>query len=217
VLFGRLFDLPADKLPAVADAMRRSISAGDVQLWFRNTDRQALLAGTEVSGALPRPEGDILMLVDANLTASKANLETTKRVDYQVERRADGRLVGHVRVEVTNAGEASLLNPLYNSFLRIFVPAGTELLDPLDPDIRQLKGDDHFAVFAQAVIVQPKEQKVVTFDYLLPERVSARDTYRLTWVRQVGTGRDRLQLGMTGWNAEADPARRTRIFERRIA
>ena len=39
---------------------------------------------------LPRTDRDFLMLVDSNLTASKANLELTKEVDYRVERRADG-------------------------------------------------------------------------------------------------------------------------------
>lgn len=110
VLYARLFDLPAERLAAVADALGRSISAGDVQLWFRNGKRQALVAGTQAAGALPRPDGDFLMLVDGNLTASKANLELTKQVDYQVERRADGRLVGHVRVELRNDGAPGPIN-----------------------------------------------------------------------------------------------------------
>lgn len=217
VLFARLLDLPADKLPAVADAVGRSISAGDVQLWFRNANRQALLEGTDAAGTLPRTDGDFLMLVDSNMTASKANLELTKQVDYQVERRADGRLVGHVRVELRNGGAPGPINPFYNSYLRVFVPAGSEPVDPGNPKIRRLKGDDRFAVFAQTVIVEPKEQKVVTFDYVLPASVSTGDAYRLTWVRQVGTGRDTLRGVIGGRNLVVDSRGRTQVFERRIA
>ena len=118
VLFARLFDLSADQLPGVANAVQRSLSAGDMQLWFKDPARQSLLAGAEATGDLPDtpPASDFLMVVDANMTASKANLETTKQVDYTVERRADGRLVAHVKVLVRNDGVQSRINPFYNSF-----------------------------------------------------------------------------------------------------
>lgn len=216
VLFDRLFNLPAEKLPAVADAVRRSISAGDIQLWFEDPQRQDLLAGTEAGGALGRTDDDFLMLVDANLTASKANLDTTKQVDYQVERRADGRLVGHLRVEVRNDGAASQINPFYNGYLRVYAPAGSELLDaPGNVAVKRLAPDSGYEVFAQPAIVLPKESKVVTFDYLLPASVGDGSEYRLTWVRQVGTGRDQFRLAVNGRGTEVDPARRAFVFERR--
>ncbi len=215
-LFGRLFDLPADKLPAVADAVRRSVGAGDVQLWFRDPARQALLVTGDVAGTLPPPDADFLMIVDANMTASKANLATTKQVDYRVERRPDGRLVGHVRVEVRNEGEASPINPLYNSYLRVYVPPGTELLNPGDPTVTALLRDGRYQVFAQQVFVPPKEQRVVGFDYLLPASVGLGGTYRLTWVRQVGTGRDSLRLAVDATSVELDPGHRLFGFVKRL-
>ena len=217
VFFDRLFSLPADKLPAVADAVRRSISAGDIQLWFKDARRQDLMAGTETAGALPRTEEDFLMLVDANLTASKANLETTKQVDYHVERRPDGRLVGHVRVEVRNDGAASQINPFYNGYLRLYAPAGSELLESAgNLPVKRLSPDGGYEVFAQPAIVRPKESKVVTFDYLLPPSVGDGGPYRLTWFRQVGTFRDRLRVVAGGGSAEAGADRRTLTFERSI-
>lgn len=216
VLFDRLFNLPAEKLPAVADAVRRSISAGDIQLWFEDPRRQELLAGTEAAGALPRTDKDFLMLVDANLTASKANLDLMKHVDYQVERRPDGRLAGHLRVEVRNDGAASQINPFYNGYLRVYAPAGSELLDaPGNAAVKRLSPDSGYEVFAQPAIVLPKESKVVTFDYLLPASVGDGSEYRLTWVRQVGTGRDQFRLAVNGRGTEVDPARRAFVFERR--
>jgi hypothetical protein len=216
VLFDRLFSLPAEKLPAVTDAVRRSISAGDVQLWFKDARRQDALAGTAAAGALPRTDEDFLMLVDANLTGSKANLDTTKQVDYRVERRADGRLMGHLRVEVRNDGAPSDINPFYNGYLRVYAPAGSELLEPpSSPEIKRLAPDGGYEVFAQPAIVLPKESKVVTFDYLLPASVGDGGKYRLTWVRQVGTGRDRLRVVAGGGSGEVG-ADRTLTFERSI-
>ena len=214
VLFDRLFNLPAEKLPAVADKVRASISAGDIQLWFSDSHRQELVAGTEAAGSLPRAAGDFLMLVDANVQASKANLELTKQVDYQVERRADGRLVGHLRVEAHNDGVASAINPFYNGYLRVYAPAGAELLDvPGNLAVKRLQPDAGYEVFVQQLVVLPKEQKVVTFDYLLPASVGAGDHYRLTWFRQVGTSRDRVRVAAGGRTVEIDPARRQYVFE----
>jgi hypothetical protein len=215
VLFDRLFSLPAEKVPAVADAVRRSISAGDVQLWFEDAPRQEQLAGTAAAGALPRTDQDFLMLVDSNLTGSKANLDTTKQVDYQVERRADGRLVGHLRIEVRNDGAPSVINPFYNGYIRVYAPAGSELLDP-PLTVNRLPPDNGYEVFAQPSIVLPKESKVVTFDYLLPASVGDGDRYRLTWVRQVGTARDRLRVLAGGGSAEVGTDHRTLTFERSI-
>lgn len=217
VLFQQLFSLPAEKLPAVADAMRRSMGAGDVQLWFREADRQQLVAGTQTAGSLPTAEGDFLMLVDANMTGSKANLEVTKQVDYKVSRRADGRLVAQVRVEIRNDGAQSVINPFYNSFLRVFVPAGSELVDPGNPLIKRHRQEGGYEVFAQAVIVAPKKQEAVTFDYLLPASLADGDDYRLTWVRQVGTSRDRLRAAIGGRSFEMGPGLRSLVVERRLA
>ena len=217
VLFQRLFSLPAEKLPAVADAMRHSIGAGDVQLWFRDAARQGLVAGTQAAGSLPATDGDFLMVVDSNMTASKANLEVTKQVDYRVEERADGRLVAQVRVEIRNDGVESAINPFYNSYLRVFVPGGSELLDPGNPAIKRHKPEGGYEVFAQGVVVPPKAQRSVTFDYLLPPALSKADAYRLTWVRQVGTGRDRLRAVLYGRPSEVDAGRRSMVMERSLA
>ena len=214
-LFARLFDLPAERLPAVADAVRRSIGAGDVQLWFRDPTRQDLVAGTEASGALPKKPGDFLMVVDSNMTGSKANLETVKQVDYSVERRPDARLVAHLRVEIRNQGAPSEINPLYNSYLRIYAPAGSVLLNRTFPT-RHLGRDGPYEVFAHPLVVRAETQENVTLDYLLPTNVAPGNDYHLTWVRQAGTGRDVFNASAGGRTAQLGPERRESSFAARL-
>ena len=215
VLFARLFDLPAEKLPAVADAVRRSIGGGDIQLWFRDQGRQVLLAGAEVAGTLPPPAGDFLMVIDANMTASKANLEVTKEIEYRVERQADGRLVAHVEVDIRNDGVESVVNPFYNSYLRVYAPGGSELLNP-NLQTRQLAREGPYEVFAQPLVVGAKKEGTLTFDYVLPSHIISDGSYRLTWVRQVGTGRDVLNALVGGRRARVDPERRALSFQARL-
>lgn len=215
VVFDRLFSLPADKLPAVTDAVRRSIGAGDIQLWFADPARQRELAGTVVAGQLPRTDGDMLMVVDSNMTASKANLDLRKSIDYRVERNEQGRLVGHVRVEIRNEGVKTAVNPFYNSNLRVYAPEGAKLLDPT-AQAAQRADDGPFEVFSQDMQVDPGETRVATFDYVLPERVADASRYTLTWVRQVGTPADRLRVDVGGEAAEVDASNRSLRIERRL-
>jgi hypothetical protein len=216
-VFDRLFNLPAAKLPAVTDAVRRSIGAGDIQLWFTDPGRQKLLTGTVVAGQLPRTDRDLLMVVDANLLAGKANLDVRKSVDYRVERDGEGRLVGRVRVEIRNEGAKSPLNLFYRSHLRIYAPAGARLLPSEASQGAGPAVDGPFEVFSQDLVVEPESMGVATFDYVLPERVAPGGRYQLTWVRQVGTPGDRLRVDVAGRSAQSDPATRMLRLDGRLA
>ena len=213
VLFDKLFHLPADRLPMVTDAVRRSLGPGDVQLWFKDPARQGELAGTAVESALPHPDGDFLMSVDSNMVASKANLDVTKQVDYRLDRDRDGRLVGHVRIVIRNQGKASPINPLYTAYLRIYVPAGSELIPRNLVQTQAAAVDGPFEVFSQPLTVKPEAEGETTFDYVLPDRIAAKGPYHLTWVRQVGTPDDRLQVTFSGRTAEVGAGARTLEFE----
>jgi hypothetical protein len=204
-VFDHLFHLPADKVPAIADSVARSIGAGDIQLWFADAAREAELAGTAVAGRLPTTDGDMLMVVDANMTASKANLNLHKVVQYRVDRGADGRLVGHVRVELHNDGPKTAINPLYDSYLRIYAPAGSRLLGSVPGQDAQAAADGPYEVFGDEVVVPAMGTVVATFDYALPERVSARSRYDLTWIRQAGTPADELVADVGGGRAHFEP------------
>ena len=216
-MIDRLFDLPADKLPAVTGAFRRSIAAGDIQLWFADPAWQRQLAGTVMAGALPRTEADFLMVVDSNMVASKANLDLRKDVHYKVERVSGGRFVGHVRVELRNEGRKTPINPFYGSHLRVYAPAGARLLGADGAQTAQPAADGPFEVFSQQIVVDPEANGVATFDYELPERVAADGRYELTWVRQPGTPHDRLRVDVAGASAQSDPAKRSLVVERTMA
>jgi len=213
VVFDRLFKLPADKLPAVTRAVDRSVGAGDVQVWFADPGRQRRLEGTRWTGALPSVERDFLQLVDVNLSASKANLALTKEVTYRVTRQQDGRLAAHLEITVRNEGAKSPINPLYNSFLRVYVPREAELLDaPEDQYDDGPAPDGPYRVFSQFMTVPPRSATSAAFSYRLPDRAAPGGDYRLTWVRQAGTPNDSFVALLGGRSVEADPADRvTRV------
>lgn len=188
-VFGRLFSLPADQVPAVARAVGDAASAGDLQMWFAAPARQARLSGTVFAGALPRAERDFLMVVDTNMSAGKADKDLVRDSTYRVSRDSRGRLIGHLVVQYRNEGAASVTNPLFNGYLRVYAPKDAELIvggdDP--PRDEGPAPDGPYRVFSTDVIVHPKGEAVAEFTYVLPDSVAPGGDYHLLWWDQAGT------------------------------
>lgn len=195
VVLEKLFDLQPDEMAAVAGRLREN-RPGDLQLWFPTDDRQRLVAGSAFSGEMPTYDRDVLMVVDANLTASKANRGLTREITYRPRwDREEKRYVGQLRMSYVNDDpESEYVNPYYNGFVRIYAPAGAELL-PGEDNARfaPIGREGDFEVFGGWVMVRPEERVEVEVEYWLPDTVDGDGrTYGLTWRRQPGTSRDTL-------------------------
>jgi hypothetical protein len=216
VLFDRLVQVPSDQLSGAAQAIGRSVGSGDVQLWFADEGRQSRIKGTVVAGELPAPAGDFLLVVDANLTASKANLGLRKQIDYRVRRAGRNRVVGRLDVEVRNEGPATDVNRYYNGYLRVYVPRGSRLLSGNAQQRLKAAEDGPFDVLTDRVVVSPGERRTVRFEYELPRSVHAGSDYRLVWLRQPGTPRDTLRASVGTRATVADPGERRMQLAQRI-
>jgi hypothetical protein len=183
------------------------VAAGDLQLWFADPSRQVILDGTVIAGALPRAEDDFLLLSEANMTASKANADLVRDVDYTVGREPSGRLRADLHVTYRNNGPRSAVNPYYHGWLHVYVPRGA---DPLPgTEVTQLPADDGpYQMFFTKVYVPALGTAEVRISYLLPDGVVHDGRYHLTWLRQVGTPADRLRATAGGKTVVGDPARR---------
>ena len=215
VMTARLLQLPASEVPEVARAVERSVASGDIQLWFADEARQRQIAGTAVEGKLPAPDQDVLLVVDSNLSASKANLGLTKHMHYRVERDS-GHLLARLEVVLENAAAQSPVNPYYHGYLRVYVPRRSRLVSVRAGQRAEPAVEGPYEVFSQRVLVPPKSREVVTFDYVLPPEVGHRGEYRLTWARQPGTPRDVVEAVVHGAAASGDPSQRTFRLTRRI-
>jgi hypothetical protein len=206
-VFDRLFQLPADRVPDVVDALKRSAEGRDVQVWFAQPEWQAAVAGTMVDGALPPPDPavDFLLLAEANLTGSKANAELIRDMHYSVRPLPDGRLEATLRIDYRNEGPETEINPYYNGLVRVYVPRGAELAGD-EGDIEDAP-DGPYRVLVTSVYVPPQGSEVLTLSYLLPPGISHDGHYRLTWRRQPGTPRDTLTATVAGREYTAPPGR----------
>jgi hypothetical protein len=192
----RVFELPQGKLLSLARVVGKTAVGGSAQAWFANPHWQDAVRGSSWDGALPRTDGDFLMMVDTNMWESKANRYVTHNVEYTIERDSSG-LVGHLRADYRNDGDPGPADPAYLAYVRIYVPSGARLLDGQANDEGPAP-DGPYRVLSTQLLVGNHEQKTVDVSYTLPASVAPGGHYRLTWVRQVGTGGDRLRASVAG-------------------
>ena len=216
VLFDRMFHVSGDRVPALARALQPAMGNGEIQVWFRDPALQRWVDGTAISGALPRTAGDFLLLADANVSATKANLGLVKEVTYRVRRQGDGTLRARLDVLVRNEAPASAVNPGYEGYRRVYVPALARLV-PSDPEDEPERADDGpYRVLSRRVSVAPLGQQLLSFDYVLPASLAPGGRYRLTWVRQPGTPRDSYRVVAGRRAADAPPDQRAVVLNRRL-
>jgi hypothetical protein len=217
-LFDKLFHLDSGHLPSVADAVGRAGAAGDVQVWFADPKRQAAVAGTSFEGALPTPKGDFLMLVDSNMSASKANRNLVKNITYKVTPEANGRMRARLEAVYENQGPQTSINKLYAAYLRVYAPLGAKLLTA-QSDTLYDEGqapDGPYQVFGMEADVQPKGEHVFSIEYELPPTVATGSQYHLTWIRQAGTPADTLSVAIGRKGVNADPGERDFEITQRV-
>jgi hypothetical protein len=204
IVFDRVLSVSGDETPAVAAAVAEAVGAGDIQLWFRDEHHQERIEPLAVSGSLPTTDRDFLMLVDANLTIGKANADLVKDVEYVVRRNDDGQLEATLSMTVRNEGEETAINPHYAGFQRVYVPLGSTLLAATARDEGPAT-DGPYQVFSFDVFVEPGEEQRYQVRYELPDSVAPSGDYQLTWVRQVGTPKDRFtaRIGGRTYSTEA--------------
>jgi hypothetical protein len=187
-VFTKLSSVRGDAAVAFLRTVATASARRDAQVWFADAPTQRLVSTAGLDGALVRvPTGsDYLSVVDANMGIDKANRDVRTSISYRVTHERSGRLVGEVKVTTANPGPKSNVNVRYDSFVRVYVPKGSVLLDR-EAQLAAVTADDGgYQTFGLAGFVPVGKTITRTFRYRLPAAVSA-DAYRLTFQPQAGT------------------------------
>ena len=129
---------------------------------------------------------DSLMVVDANLASLKTDIVVDRSIVYTLSPASDG-YVAKVTIKYKNRGGFSWKTTRYRNYVRVFVPAGSELVASsgamlndkiLDPqrlpsqiDVIDELGRRSFGAF---VSVEPGETRQLEISYRLPALVATR-------------------------------------------
>ena len=134
----------------LADTLETAITTGHLQVYVRDPAGAALLDALNWDGRLENPAGqDFLLVVDTNVGYNKTNPFIESSLTYAVTLASDGPAVAnldlvyrHTRPDngqpcfqgteaayVAGDDYAKLLEGCYFNYLRLYTPAGIELLD----------------------------------------------------------------------------------------
>jgi hypothetical protein len=124
-------------------------------------------------GALSKPPGDYISVVDANLGAAYVDFSVNRSLSYNVELLSDGSQTSHLTLSYDNQHSSKK----YTVFSTALVPAGATLFatNSTTPDTEGTLVSNYsaFTTFSSLITVPANSTASVTYSYTLPRQVSA--------------------------------------------
>jgi len=209
-------------------AVRKALDEKHVLVYLEDPEAAAILRHQDWDGALLQPSADqdFLMVVDTNVGFNKVDPNVARSIDYEVDLSDPGvpraRLSVHYRnlssrpveacVQEARYGDtyADMLQRCYWDYVRVYVPAGSELLAGPElslpagsllarnegtglPEAIATKVDaEGWSGWAAFFDLPPMEEQELVWEYRLPPGVVRRSVegsyeYRLRVQKQAGT------------------------------
>ncbi len=181
---------------------RRMLGEKQVMVYSTNPDTQTKVAALGWSGEMTPVTGDYLLYADANLAALKTDAVMKRSIAYTITPTSSGRFVAEVAMRYEHTGKINWRISRYRSYARVFVPAGSKLVDvvggvaktPIDQGIEASR-----QWFGTLVDVAPGAQADLRFKYYVAPTVAAQiqqGDYALSIQKQLGTNGVGLTLGL---------------------
>lgn len=174
-------------IPKLADLALEELRNKNVQLYFEDQELQKMAEEVNWTGKVDSEwDGDYLMAVDSNLGALKSDYYIDRKMDYTVDLTGE-KPTANLKITYThNAVTGDWRTTDYHSYLRVYVPKGSELLERemvSYPNIQENHGRKYFGFIFHALM---NRQTTATIKYSLPEKV--KEDYKLLIQKQSGVG-----------------------------
>ena len=127
-LLARVQQLSSTAVAKFLQLVPSSLRTKDMQVYFNERSAENILGLLRLDGAIQSPPGDYLLIVDANVAASKADSSIVNTVHDQVTLDEQGNAVHHTSITYTwTVTGQNYGNQLYQDYTRIYVPRGSAL------------------------------------------------------------------------------------------
>ncbi len=186
VIIDKLFKL--NNIPKLARFAHSEMKNKDIMLNFEDPELQQLAESVHWGGSMAENwGGDYLMVVDANMGALKTDYYMRREITYDLDLTQE-RPVATVNILYRHtATQGDWRTSDYHSYLRIYVPEGSELLERKMvgwPITREEFGRTYFGVKVDVLINRTTDAMI---KYRLPANITA-DDYKLLIQKQSGIG-----------------------------
>jgi hypothetical protein len=175
-------------LSGLFQAAWNSLTEKHVLFYMLNSDAQKGVESFNIAGQVKEmsPSKDYLFVNDANLGGRKSNLYVTNEVEQNISVAADGSVTKTVTLTYKNSqGYDGWLNSVLPSWLRVYVPKGSQLISIDGLDDKQNPYEElGKTVFAGTYSLRPEGISKITIRYKLPFKVKGE--YNLFVQKQAG-------------------------------
>lgn len=177
---------PKEKIPALFQAGWDSLTQKHVLFYMLDAKAQAGVESFNIAGRIKEYSGDYLLVSDANLGGRKSNLYVTNEIVQDVSVGRDGSVTKTVTLTYKNSqGYDGWLNSVLPSWVRIYVPKGSELISVEGLDLKQDPYEElGKTVFAGLYTLRPQGVQKITLKYKLP--FSVKGEYKVLVQKQPG-------------------------------
>ena len=189
----------------LAQALYTSLQEKHVLLSMNDPATMALLENSGWAGAVDPGDADFLLVVDSNVGWNKVNALVDRSTHYTLRPQPDGSVEAELRLTYSHHGKTidgpclqqteygdtydDLQRRCYFNYLRVYVPAGAQLLDAqgFEQDtVQQGSGEAGTTILSGFVVTPSGTEEDVVLRYQLPASVIQGDTYRLRLQKQAG-------------------------------
>ena len=209
-----LFAIPKEKWPEMLQVLDKMGQERHLQINFTDQRLQEMVEAYGFDGALLQGEGDFLLIADTSVQSTKLNLILEPQARLDVNLATDGSARSIVTYVISNPflewkqGRDSLLveqlmlQGVYGSYLRLYVPAGAQIrdvsLDGSSAGLEQIDSEFGRTVFGRFFTVRPDQTVEAQFTYEIPGVLSVEDdgTYLYALYLQKQAGTDALPVSL---------------------
>ncbi len=183
-LIEKLFSL--GNVTKLADFAHEQISKKNIMINFTDSQLQSLIEDVHWDGSVAQDwDGDYLMAVDANLGAFKSDYYVKRSISYDVDL-TQIKPVATLKITYNHtATYADWRTTDYHSYLRVYVPEGSNLLERYMVGYPTTQTELGKTYFGFKVDVLMNHQLETMIKYELPEKFAQQD-YKLLVQKQSG-------------------------------
>lgn len=207
-LFDEVLLLPSEKWTEFFSVIQDNLNQKQVLLYIHDKETQNYVKEQNWGGEVIRVPDDYLLVVDSNMASLKTDAYIDRNISYELAVDETGQAKAKVSIFYKNNAPGISWNcTRYRTWCRIYIPKGSELisLSGNEKNLAYYEPDTPYeiydelgkTVFGSLIIIEPGQEKTLTFEYKLPDKITLNKEYTLFIQKQAGVIQPGLKVNLT--------------------
>lgn len=200
----RLFDLPLTQWKDLASVIIKNVNQKNIIFYASDANIERIIKDQGLGGEIKQPQGDFLMVVDANMGALKTDAVINRSLSYALEER-DSNFLAKTTINYAHNGSPDWKTSIYKTYTRVYVPLGSKLKKAIfsnkDVPQNEISVSEEFGKTAYGfyLTIEPGKIDSLLLEYELPKTL-VKNNYFLYVQKQPGNNIKELTIDLNFLN-----------------